>query len=211
MHETYAFLIRTFRRVRAFVLHPSHYIDKGVTNYFNHLGFAFAPRKHIRMVLIGADKHDRVFRLFHLGFLTIHRYITHGPSERLHLGHPPPKNNTFFNTRSGHIYVGNGMVWGYHCQLLTGVHLFENGKLKQPKSEQVPTEGYDIHIGDGCWIASGAIIIGGVTIGENSIVAAGAVVTKSVPSGSIVGGVPARIIGRTDQLGAGGKRMGVTA
>ena len=144
-----------------------------------------------------------------LGFLTIHRYILHGPPERLHFGYPRPKNNTFFNTRSGHIYVGNGVVWGYHCQVLTGVHLFENGKLKEPKEEQVPTEGYDIHIGDGCWIASGAIIIGGVTIGENSIVAAGAVVTKDVPPGSIVAGVPARIIGRTDQLGPDGRRMSV--
>ena len=180
MRKVYAFLYRRFRRIRSFVSNPRHHIDEAVTNYLNRLGF-----------------------------LTIHRYIVHGPEDRLHLGIPHPKNNTFFNTRSGHIYVGDGVVWGYHCQVLTGVHLFENGKLKQPKSEQVPTEGYDIHIGDGCWIASGAIIIGGVTIGENSIVAAGAVVTKDVPPGSIVAGVPARIIGRTDQLGPDGRRMSV--
>ncbi|NOX63178.1 MAG: acyltransferase [Chloroflexi bacterium] len=180
MHKTYVFLARTYRRLRSFLLHPGRYIDQAVTDYLNRLGF-----------------------------LTIHRYIVHGPPDRLHLGHPRPKNNTFFNTRSGRIYVGNGVVWGYHCQVLTGVHLFENGKLKQPKSEQVPTEGYDIRIGDGCWIASGAIITGGVTIGENSIVAAGAVVTKDVPAGSIVGGVPARIIGRTDELGPNGRRMSV--
>ena len=180
MRRVFASLARTYYHLRSFLLHPGHHIDQAVTDYLNHLGF-----------------------------LTIHRYILHGPPERLHLGHPPPKNNTFFNTRSGHIYVGDGVVWGYHCQVLTGLHLFENGKLKQPKPEQVPTAGYDIRIGDGCWIASGAIIIGGVTISENSIVAAGAVVTKDVPPGSIVGGVPARIIGRTDQLGPDGKRMNV--
>ncbi|NOZ71209.1 MAG: acyltransferase [Chloroflexi bacterium] len=171
---------RVFCSIVDILLHPQQYFDRRVTNYLNRLGF-----------------------------LTIHRYIVHGPAERLHLGNPPPKNNTFFNTRSGHIYVGDGVVWGYHCQVLTGLHLFEHGKLKQPKSEQVPTAGYDIRIGDGCWIASGAIIIGDVTISENSIVAAGAVVTKDVPPGSIVGGVPARIIGRTDQLGPDGKRMNV--
>ena len=44
------------------------------------------------------------------------------------------------------------------------------------------------------WIAAGAIIIGGVTLGENSVVAAGSVVTKNVPANSLVGGNPARVI-----------------
>jgi acetyltransferase-like isoleucine patch superfamily enzyme len=44
------------------------------------------------------------------------------------------------------------------------------------------------------WIAAGATIIGGVTVGENSVVAAGAVVTKNVPPNTLVGGNPARVI-----------------
>lgn len=44
------------------------------------------------------------------------------------------------------------------------------------------------------WIGSNATILPGVTIGENSVVAAGAVVTKSVPPNTIVGGVPAKVI-----------------
>ena len=44
------------------------------------------------------------------------------------------------------------------------------------------------------WLGAGAIILPGVTVGENSIVAAGAVVTKDVPSNTIVGGVPAKHI-----------------
>jgi len=46
----------------------------------------------------------------------------------------------------------------------------------------------------GAWIAVGAIVLPGVTIGENAIVAAGAVVTKDVPDHAIVGGVPAKVI-----------------
>ena len=48
------------------------------------------------------------------------------------------------------------------------------------------------------WLGAGAIILPGVTVGENSIVAAGAVVTKDVPSNTIVGGVPARFIKKID-------------
>ncbi len=44
------------------------------------------------------------------------------------------------------------------------------------------------------WIATGATIIGGVRVGENSVVAAGAVVTKDVPPNSLVAGVPAKVI-----------------
>jgi acetyltransferase-like isoleucine patch superfamily enzyme len=51
-----------------------------------------------------------------------------------------------------------------------------------------------IVIEDDCWIASHSIVLAGVTIGRGSIVAAGSVVTKSVPPYSIVAGSPARVI-----------------
>lgn len=51
-----------------------------------------------------------------------------------------------------------------------------------------------IHIGNHVWIGAKAAILKGVTIGDGAIVAAGAVVTKDVPQGALVGGVPAKII-----------------
>jgi acetyltransferase-like isoleucine patch superfamily enzyme len=60
------------------------------------------------------------------------------------------------------------------------------------------TGGFDRHghapivIEDGVWIAVGAVVLAGVTVGHDAIVAAGAVVTRDVPAGSIAKGVPAR-------------------
>lgn len=51
-----------------------------------------------------------------------------------------------------------------------------------------------IHIKKNAWIGAGATILQGVTVGENAIVAAGAVVSKDVPDHAIVGGIPAQII-----------------
>ncbi|KAF2328182.1 sugar O-acetyltransferase [Flavobacterium ginsenosidimutans] len=51
-----------------------------------------------------------------------------------------------------------------------------------------------VHIKKNAWIGTAATILSGVTVGENSIVAAGAVVAKDVPDNTIVGGIPAKII-----------------
>jgi len=53
---------------------------------------------------------------------------------------------------------------------------------------------------EGCWIAAGAVIMPGVTIGRNSVVAANAVVTSDVPDRTVVGGVPAKIIRYFNQV-----------
>ncbi len=55
-----------------------------------------------------------------------------------------------------------------------------------------------VTIGNDVWIGGNAVILPGVTIGDNCVIAAGAVVTKDVPSGTLVGGVPARFIKTLD-------------
>src|SRR5690606_9239022 len=56
------------------------------------------------------------------------------------------------------------------------------------------TESLPIIVHDGAWIGAGAIILPGVSVGRNAVVAAGAVVTRDVPEFALVGGCPARLI-----------------
>lgn len=57
-----------------------------------------------------------------------------------------------------------------------------------------PLDATPVRIGKGCWIGEKAVILPGVTLGDKCIVAAGAVVTKSFPSYTLVGGVPAKVL-----------------
>ena len=74
---------------------------------------------------------------------------------------------------------------------------------KYIKDQPVSSKG--VVLGNGCWVGAGACIVDGVTLGENSIVAAGAVVTKSFPPFSIIGGSPARLL--KNRLGHSGKKI----
>ena len=71
-------------------------------------------------------------------------------------------------------------------------HLFD--KVGTPIWNSGRGDSYKTHIGNDVWIGHGAIIMGGVKIGDGAIVAAGTVVTKDVPSCAIVGGNPAKVI-----------------
>ena len=73
------------------------------------------------------------------------------------------------------------------------VSLLSEGHPISPDNRQSLVPG-PIHIKRNSWIGAGATILPGVTIGENAVVAAGAVVSKDVPANAIVGGVPSKII-----------------
>ncbi|PLX67349.1 MAG: hypothetical protein C0602_10520 [Denitrovibrio sp.] len=131
-----------------------------------------------------------------LGF--VNHYIHHvsGPNDRLILNgkydEEYPFVNTLFNTMSGTITLGEGVIFGHNCMVITGKHNYESKDIDILRND-VP-QGRDIVIGDATWIATGAMIMGGVTIGKHCVVAAGAVVTKDVPDYSFVAGIPAKVI-----------------
>lgn len=79
---------------------------------------------------------------------------------------------------------------GHNVALLTGGHDYTKfGQERKGSTVKGP-----IHIKEGAWIGSFAIILGGVTIGRHSVIGAGAVVTKDVPDYEVWGGVPAKKI-----------------
>lgn len=79
---------------------------------------------------------------------------------------------------------------GHNVALLTGSHDYRLfGEERKASTLKAP-----IHIKEGAWIGSFAIILGGVTIGKHSVIGAGAVVTKDVPDYEVWVGVPARFI-----------------
>ena len=88
------------------------------------------------------------------------------------------------------ITIGDCVCIGEDVQLLTGSH-----SLSSPTFDLVTRP---ITIKDNAWVATGAVVLPGVTIGEGAVVAAGAVVTKDVEPWTVVGGNPAKVIGKRE-------------
>lgn len=106
-----------------------------------------------------------------------------------------------------HTKIGKNVFINFNCTFLDlGGITIEDNVLIGPNvnilSEGHPVSPEDrhslvpksIHIRKNAWIGAGATILQGVSIGENAIVAAGAVVSKDVPDNTIVGGIPAKVI-----------------
>lgn len=84
------------------------------------------------------------------------------------------------------ISIGSNCDIGPDVRLITGSHDIGNHDRRAGRGLALP-----ISIGDGCWIGAGAMILGGVTIGPGSIVAAGAVVVDDIAPDTLSAGVPA--------------------
>ena len=87
------------------------------------------------------------------------------------------------------IIIGDNCMFGPNVQLYTASHPIE--PVKRNSGLEL---GKPIKIGNNVWIGGSAVIVPGVTLGDNVVVAAGAVVTKSFPNNVVVGGNPAQII-----------------
>lgn len=93
---------------------------------------------------------------------------------------------------AGGVEIGDDSLIAAHTVITSQTHTV--GALKSGQLYRDTIEVRPIRIGANVWIGSNVTILPGVEIGDNSIVAAGAVVTKSVPANTLVAGVPARAI-----------------
>ncbi len=88
-----------------------------------------------------------------------------------------------------HIYVGDNTMIGPNVTLATAGH---------PVLPELRKKGYQynmpIRIGKNCWLGAGVIVLPGVTIGDNSVIGAGSVVTKDIPANVVAVGNPCRVM-----------------
>ena len=107
--------------------------------------------------------------------------------KNIHIG-----ENVFINACC-HFQDHGGVTLGDGCQIGHNVVFATLNHGIEPENRRF-TYPAPIVLGRNVWVGSNSTILQGVTIGDNSVVAAGAVVTKDVPADTIVGGVPARVI-----------------
>lgn len=87
------------------------------------------------------------------------------------------------------------VIIGDNCMIAPGVHIYTATHPIDPVERNSGLEfAKPVIIGDNCWIGGRSVINPGVTIGNNVVIASGAVVTKDVPDNVVVGGVPASVI-----------------
>ncbi len=102
--------------------------------------------------------------------------------------------NVFINSGccfqdQGGIELGDGCMIGHQVVIATLNH----DLMPERRASMIPAK---VTLGRNVWVGAHATILPGVTIGDNSVVAAGAVVTKDVPANCVTAGVPARVVKR---------------
>ncbi|MBQ7308874.1 MAG: sugar O-acetyltransferase [Clostridia bacterium] len=96
-----------------------------------------------------------------------------------------------------HIYVGDHTMIGPNVTVATAGHPILPALREQGYQYNMP-----VHIGRNCWLGAGVIVLPGVTIGDNTVIGAGSVVTKDIPANVVAVGNPCRVlrpIGERDQ------------
>lgn len=114
-----------------------------------------------------------------------------------HLGHHVYANFNLTLVDDTHIWIGDSVMIGPNVTIATAAHPILPALRKKAAQYNLP-----VRIGDNVWIGAGAIILPGVTIGENSVIGAGSVVTKDIPANVVAVGNPCRVlrpIGPEDQ------------
>ena len=88
-----------------------------------------------------------------------------------------------------HIYVGDYTMLGPNVTLATAGH-----PIYPPLREKGYQYNIPVHIGRNCWLGAGVIVMPGVTIGDNTVIGAGSIVTKDIPANVVAVGNPCRVL-----------------
>ena len=88
-----------------------------------------------------------------------------------------------------HIYVGDNTMMAPNVILASAAHPLDPEERRKGYQYNQP-----VHIGKNCWLGAGVIVVPGVSIGDDTVIGAGSVVTKDIPSGVVAVGNPCRVI-----------------
>ncbi len=88
-----------------------------------------------------------------------------------------------------HIYVGDNTMLGPNVVIATAGHPIEPSLREKAYQYNIP-----VRIGSNCWLGAGVIVLPGITIGDNTVVGAGSVVTKDLPPNVVAVGNPCRVL-----------------
>lgn len=162
---------------QGFKLREASYLTKKLLVPMNNSSDPNEIRKILRQIT-GTDVHETVTVFTPL-------YINYGKNIKI-------GKNVFINFDCIFLDLG-GITIEDNVLIAPRVSLLSESHPLSPAERQSLISA-PIHIKKGAWISASATILAGVTIGENSVVAAGAVVSKDVPDNVLVGGIPAKIL-----------------
>lgn len=109
-------------------------------------------------------------------------------------GHVHFGNNVYANFNltlvdDTHIYVGDGTMFAPNVVVSSASHPILPSLREKAYQYNLP-----VHIGKNCWLGAGVIVLPGVTIGDNTVVGAGSVVTKDLPANVVAYGTPCKVV-----------------
>ena len=109
--------------------------------------------------------------------------------KHVHLGSNVYANFNLTLVDDTHIYIGDCTMLAPNVVLATAGH-----PILPELREQAYQYNFPVHIGKNCWLGAGVIVLPGVSIGDNTVIGAGSVVTKDVPANVVAVGNPCRVI-----------------
>lgn len=120
--------------------------------------------------------------------------------KHVHLGSHIYANYNLTLVDDGQIYIGDWSKFGPNVPIATPGHPI----LPELRTGDVLQYNKDVHIGKCVWVGAGTVICPGVTIGDNTVIGAGSVVTRDIPANSVAYGNPCRVV-RQIEAGEGGR------
>ncbi len=109
--------------------------------------------------------------------------------KHVHLGSHVYVNYNLTLVDDTHIYIGDHVMIAPNVVIATGTHPIHPELRRKEAQYNLP-----VHIQDNVWLGAGCLVMPGVTIGENSVIGAGSVVTKDIPANVVAVGNPCRVL-----------------